>query len=79
MPMVALQGVGVIRAYLNEVEKGALPLALENGATSTEIAEALGITRQAVHYKVRKLKDRGADQLSSRVGGNEEDDVRAAE
>jgi hypothetical protein len=68
LPLVALQGVGAIRAYLRRVEEAALPLALESGATLGEIAEALGITKQAVNYKVKKLeKAAGEDTPSVRL------------
>jgi transcriptional regulator with PAS, ATPase and Fis domain len=57
-PLVALQGIGELRRYLNAVEADVLRRARDMGASAEDIAEALGITRQGAYYKLRNLDHR---------------------
>ena len=54
--MRALQAIHELRAYLDDLEATHLLKARELGASSTDIAEALGITRQGVHNKLRSIE-----------------------
>jgi hypothetical protein len=54
-PLNALAAVRDLRAYLDRVEKDALVRAREFGASPTDIAAALGITRQGVYHKLQRL------------------------
>jgi hypothetical protein len=51
--LVALEGVGELRRYLDEIETESIVRATALGATSEEIASHMGITRQGAHYKMR--------------------------
>jgi hypothetical protein len=65
-PLAALAGMTELRSYLNAVETQAITRARDLGATAEDIADALGITRQGVYYKLKGLnghKD-AADQPS---------------
>ncbi|HEU4354610.1 MAG TPA: hypothetical protein VFT27_03395 [Actinomycetota bacterium] len=53
-----------MRAYLEELEREAMLGARSMGASSADMADALGITRQGVHQKLKRL----APTSSSRVG-----------
>jgi DNA-binding NtrC family response regulator len=57
LPLVALAGIADLRVYLDEVETEAILKARDIGATVEDIAEALGITRQGVYYKLKALDD----------------------
>jgi predicted DNA binding protein len=61
-PLSALEAVTEARARLDEIECDAIESARERGATLEAIAEALGISRQAVHYKLQRLVARRARQ-----------------
>ena len=54
-PLVALQAICEARTYLDTHERRALVKARAMGAGVSEIAAALGITRQGVHYKLKRL------------------------
>jgi DNA-binding NtrC family response regulator len=55
-PLSALEA----RRRLDEVECDAIESARERGATLEDIAEALGVSRQAVHYKLQHIEARRA-------------------
>lgn len=54
-PLGALQAIRTIRAYLEELEALSIERSLELGASAEDIADALGISRQGVYYKLRRL------------------------
>ena len=57
-----LAAVIALRAYADRLEDAAVERALRDGWSWSEIAEALGVTRQAVHKKhIRRLEDAGID------------------
>jgi hypothetical protein len=52
-PLLALEGVGELRRYLDEIEAESIARAKDLGATSEDVASHMGITRQGAHYKMR--------------------------
>jgi hypothetical protein len=50
-PADALAAVGALRRLADRVEDTAVERALRDGWTWAQVAEALGVTRQAVHKK----------------------------
>ncbi|HEU0181055.1 MAG TPA: helix-turn-helix domain-containing protein [Agromyces mariniharenae] len=57
-----LAAVVALRAYADRLEDAAVERALRDGWSWSEIAEALGVTRQAVHKKhIRRLDGAGID------------------
>jgi hypothetical protein len=50
-PADALAAVGALRRLADRVEDTAVGQAISDGWSWTQIAEALGVTRQAVHKK----------------------------
>lgn len=52
-PLIALQSMRDVRAYLDGVEAEAFSTALAAGARVDDIAEALGVTRQAIYYRLK--------------------------
>lgn len=60
-PADALAAVGALRRLADRVEDAAVERALADGWSWTDVAEALGVTRQAVHKKhsPRLRGDRG--------------------
>ena len=55
-PVQALQAIHELRTYLDDLEATHLLKARELGASPTDIADALGITRQAVYNKLRSFE-----------------------
>jgi DNA invertase Pin-like site-specific DNA recombinase len=55
-PLIALMGLTDLRKYLDEAEAEAIIKAREMGAAVEDIAEALGLTRQGVYYRLRSLE-----------------------
>lgn len=53
-PADGLAGVVALRRLANRVEDAEVERALREGWTWTQVAEALGVTRQAVHKKHAK-------------------------
>ncbi len=59
-PADALAAVGALRRLADRVEDSAVERAVLDGWTWSEVAEALGVTRQAVHKKhARRLQSAG--------------------
>lgn len=54
-PLRVLEGVGELRKYLDDLERQALLDARKLGLSPSEMADALGITRQGVHHKLKKI------------------------
>lgn len=50
-PADALAAVDALRRLADRIEDAAVERALRNGWTWAQVAEALGVTRQAVHKK----------------------------
>ncbi|MCY7280317.1 MAG: hypothetical protein LH610_05365 [Sphingomonas bacterium] len=58
-PEDALAAVGALRRLADRVEDDAVERALADGWTWPRIAEALGVTKQAVHQKhAKRLKEK---------------------
>lgn len=53
-PLAALEAVACVRRYLDEVERRAVTAARARGGTWEDIAEALGVSRQAVYQRFRQ-------------------------
>jgi DNA-directed RNA polymerase specialized sigma24 family protein len=59
-PADALAAVGALRRLADRVEDAAIERAVHDGWSWADIAEALGVTRQAVHKKhARRLQRAG--------------------
>jgi len=50
----ALEAIGILRKQLEELEDRAIATAREKGASWADIADALGITRQALQQRVAR-------------------------
>jgi len=61
-PLRVLEGVGELRKYLDDLEKHALLDARKLGISPSEMAEALGITRQGVHHKLKRIDRETAEE-----------------
>jgi DNA-binding MarR family transcriptional regulator len=57
-PLKTLEAVKDLRDYLDQVEATGLREARDAGASVSDIAEALGITRQGAHQKLKRLETR---------------------
>ena len=53
LPLAALQAIAELRPQLAALERAAIKVAREKGATWEEIATALGVTRQAAQMRFR--------------------------
>ena len=60
-PADALAAVGALRRLADRVEDAAVTQAIADGWTWAQIAEALGVTRQAVHKKHARRIERVRD------------------
>jgi DNA-binding MarR family transcriptional regulator len=58
-PLVSLRAAQALREWLDGKEAEGLRRAREMGASLEDIADALGITRQGVSYKLHALSERG--------------------
>lgn len=58
LPFAALPAIRELRDYLDSLETQIVLLAREKGATWDEIAEAMGITRQALYQRMRNRERR---------------------
>ena len=61
-PLIALQTLREVRGELDELEAAAIIRARELGASLEDIADAMGITRQGVSYRLKQLADHGHDE-----------------
>ncbi len=59
-PLIGLSAMRELHKALDELEAAAILRAREMGASTTDIGEALGLTRQAAYYRVRQILDRRA-------------------
>jgi hypothetical protein len=57
-PLIGLAALKELRKAFDELESAAILRAREMGASSTDIGEALGLTRQAAYYRIRQLLER---------------------
>jgi hypothetical protein len=65
-PADALAAVGALRRLADRVEDAAVERAVREGWSWAQVAEALGVTRQAVHKKhARRLEGAGTDRKDS--------------
>lgn len=62
-PLGALQGIRLLRGYLEELEPRCIERSVELGASVEDVADALGITRQGVYYKLRRIAEQGGSAL----------------
>jgi hypothetical protein len=60
-PLIALQAIREIRSDLDELEAESIVRARELGASLEDVAEAMGITRQGVSYRLKHLSGDGHD------------------
>lgn len=58
LPLQVLHAVRELRAYLDSTEQTAILQARELGASTKDIADALGITRQGVYHKLGAIEKR---------------------
>jgi hypothetical protein len=65
-PITALEAVVDARRCLDEVERSAVAVARDLGATWEDIAQALGVTRQAIYQKYRNGSGPESARRSSR-------------
>jgi hypothetical protein len=61
-PLTALEGIRETRAYLDQLEEDALCDSRELGASISEIAEIMQMTRQSVYNKLKSIAERKADE-----------------
>jgi hypothetical protein len=61
-PLIGLAAVRELRRKLDELESAAIMRAREMGASTTDIGEALGLTRQAAYYRIRHILERRASE-----------------
>jgi predicted transcriptional regulator len=61
----SLEAIAAIRARLDLLETAAMLSAREKGATLEDIAEALGLTHQAIYYRFRHMRNDDGDHSTS--------------
>jgi hypothetical protein len=61
-PLTALEGIRETRAYLDQLEEDALCDSRELGASISEIAEIMQMTRQSVYNKLKAIAERKAEE-----------------
>ena len=64
-PLIGLAAVRELRKAFDELEAAAILRAREMGASTTDIGEALGLTRQAAYYRLRHLLEQRDDAAES--------------
>jgi hypothetical protein len=60
-PLIALLAIRDVRRDVDDIEGRAILRARELGASLEDIAEAMGITRQGVAYRIKQLTTREGD------------------
>lgn len=64
-PLIGLGAMRKLRKALDELESAAIMRARAMGASSTDIGEALGMTRQAAYHRIQQIRarreERGSD------------------
>jgi hypothetical protein len=65
-PETALRALGALRQELEQIEPELVQRALRTGASWSQIARALGVSKQAAHRKHRHLTDRDFDAVIDR-------------
>jgi hypothetical protein len=66
LPLNALETVVELRACLDEIERRAVESARDRGATWEDIAEAIGVSRQAIYQKYRNHRDNASASHNGR-------------
>ena len=56
-PLIALQGIQEVRGELDELEARSILRSRDLGASLEDIADAMGITRQGVSYRLKALNE----------------------
>jgi hypothetical protein len=59
-PLTALEGIRETRSYLDQLEEDALCDSRDLGASISEIAEIMQMTRQSVYNKLKSIAERKA-------------------
>ena len=72
----SLEAIAAIRARLDLLETAAMLSAREKGATMEDIAEALGLTPQAIYYRFRNMHG-GDGDLEPRLPAGDDGDLSA--
>jgi predicted transcriptional regulator len=54
LSLSSLEAIAQVRAWLDRLENEAMLSAREKGATTEDIAQALGLTTQAIYYRFRR-------------------------
>lgn len=62
LPLQTLDSIRKLRTYLDELEGATLLKARELGATSADIARALGVSRQAIYNKLRAMQEQAPEE-----------------
>ena len=60
-PLIALQAAREVRAELDALEADSILRARELGASLEDVADAMGLTRQGVAYRLKNLNGNGDD------------------
>lgn len=55
-PHLALQAIKELKRAIRELETAAVTEALRQGVSKTDVATALGITRQALHHRLTRQR-----------------------
>jgi DNA-directed RNA polymerase specialized sigma24 family protein len=75
-PLIALQAAREVRTELDELEAEAILRARELGASLEDIADAMGITRQGVAYRLKHMNGSGHDEVEDVVDLSAEESER---
>ena len=66
-PLAALEALRELRSEFDRRENGAIRRARELGASLEDIAEAMGLTRQGVAYRLKTMNGVGEDHAEEVV------------